>query len=238
MLQTQGSQLRNRKKLASFMERKKMRIVIIMKYLYLIGLQLFLVLSCILYAEETASKSFIRIEVDQAEESLLSEAEIFNDRLGSLNKEDIIYVSKRLQDVKEGKYGSPQAARFAVYGIPKMLLISKLNIPNRSGFDFLVCSIYPYKNFSGLGVGETKDLRWIQGHRRFDVWSKSEGIWKVKLEVNMNNLKEVFNHFDSSIVLSDTTDDAVLAIDRIKKSELETNEILERKMLEELRKTD
>ena len=170
---------------------------------------------------------FVKVQVDQADESLFADAEAFYAKLGNSGATDISYTSRRLFDVLEGKYGAPQAARFAVYGTPKLILLSRLNLPEESDGSYLVCCIYPYKKIAGVDVAETRVDGWVQGHRRFDIWSKASGMWKVKLEVDVNNLKDTFKTFSPLIVVCDTAEEAGLALKRIIKSEQETNSAVE-----------
>jgi hypothetical protein len=194
----------------------------------------FLAGSAGLLADVTGTNDFVQVQVEQAENSLFSEARLFYDKLGSLKEEDVLYTSKRMIDIPDGKYGAPPAARFVVYGKPNLFLISRLEVPNEPEGRYLLCAIYPYNDYRYLSLVETKTEGWIQGHRLFSIWQKKEGMWKVKLEVSVNNLKESFQYFDPSIVINDNPGETVLALKRIIKSEQETNYAVEQKIIESL----
>jgi hypothetical protein len=186
--------------------------------------------------ESERNKEFTKVGDGHDTEMLFSEARILNEKLGSLKVEDLIYVSNRMYDGIKDKVSVPNASEFVLYSTPQMIYLKHLNSEGNSTGGFLVCSIYPYKDLVGGGVGETTEPRWVQGKKRFDVWSNQAEIWKVVLDVDINNLKDVFKNPNHSVALCDTPDEAIKEATRIIKRARETDDALEQAIQEKMGK--
>ena len=153
--------------------------------------------------------------------SLFSEARTFYDKLGQLGAADILYTSERMIGVPKGKYGVSLSVRNTVYGKPNLLWLSKVKNNEKNTNAFLVCAVYPYGKMP-LKVIETKVDGWIQGQRRFDIWIMQEnGSWKVKLNIDINDLGNAVTSKieDNNLLVIDDAEDAQARIKNYKQSE-------------------
>ena len=159
--------------------------------------------------------------LEDTEPSLFSEARTFYDKLGQLGAADILYTSERMIGVPKGKYGVSLSVRNTVYGKPNLLWLSKVKNNEKNINAFLVCAVYPYGKMP-LKVIETKVDGWIQGQRRFDIWIMQEnGSWKVKLNIDINDLGNAVTSKieDNNLLVIDDADDAQARIKNYKQSE-------------------
>ena len=159
--------------------------------------------------------------LEDTEPSLFSEARTFYDKLGQLGAADILYTSERMIGVPKGKYGVSLSVRNTVYGKPNLLWLSKVKNNEKNINAFLVCAVYPYGKMP-LKVIETKVDGWIQGQRRFDIWIMQEnGSWKVKLNIDINDLGNAVTSKieDNNLLVIDDAEDAQARIKNYKQSE-------------------
>jgi hypothetical protein len=179
---------------------------------------------------------FLKVGFGQAADLLFTEARILIEKLGSLKETDIIYVSSRLQGEQKNKFSLPDASKYILYGVPQMIMLSNLDTSKEFEGDFLICNIYPYKDFLGGGIGETKEPGWIQGRKRFDMWSNRTGLWKVVLDVDISNLKDAVTNFEKTITFCDTVEEVIIVSKRTVKAVRETDEALETQILKKFKK--
>lgn len=188
------------------------------------------------FAQEIIHNEFARVDVCGANESLFSDAKSFYSKLGGTSNDDVEYISNRIFGVPEGKYATPYAVNSTLNGVPRMFLITRLSNTKASNERFLICALYPYETLKGFLFAETTSEGWIQGKRRFDIWQKSQGQWKVVLGVNFPSLNDDENSTDNSWISSDTLEEAVERTRKLLKSQKETSDALEKSMLKNLKK--
>jgi hypothetical protein len=140
----------------------------------------------------------------------------FYGKLGSLKPEDVACVSQVVAGVPNGRYvASAEADRFR-HGEPRYMLISKVEDPSSKLSGLLVCAICPYPSGDGYVNMETKDDKWIQGERHYDVWHMDNGKWKVVLGVNISNGCKSSWFIGNESSYSDDLNQTVIVLEKFK----------------------
>jgi hypothetical protein len=186
-----------------------------------------------LWAEE--DRYSVTREIDDCPKAFFEPAENFYSSLGKDTDDDILSVSKTIKGVPENKICVSQSIRFAMYGSPKFFLCGSVTL-GRDRKGYLVCAIYPYKQNESYNIIEAPSLAWIQGQRRFDLWQKEDGKWKVVLNVGIqaNNLERIQNGNEK--MFFDNVKDASRFVKKVMSSELESNKIEETTITEALKR--
>jgi hypothetical protein len=190
-----------------------------------------------LYAqvEDTDEKwTVTRPIVDEGDNTLFEEAKSFYDKFHDVSIENIKYTSSRIVGVPSGVLATHECIADGIYGKPKLLWLSKVELKDQPLSGYLVCTIYSYRNGKIISK-ETTTNGWLQGNRRFDLWIKgADSLWKVKLNINLNFIKNSLNESDLNLFIIKPENDPVLTVTNIKNKEVEVDEELDKMIIKHL----
>lgn len=155
----------------------------------------------------------------------------FYEKLGSTELVDIQSVSIHLAGAPSDKVAISTDSSLSVWGKPKLFFLTTLPAVGQNGSSVLLCAIYPPQSFGGKVEIETAENGWIQGRRRFDQWRKTDGVWKVKLDVDLRPEGGADGQGDTSLLVFETASEAKQALETGFTHERETHAALEKAII-------
>lgn len=144
------------------------------------------------YTDETILNApLTHTTVGTGDQTFYEQVREFNDRLATPSEENVKYISKRIMGISENNFAFAYGS-YLNRGAPKLLLVAVLSKKQddeltKSDY-YIVCSLYEKVIFYTNPSVETKVEGWIQGDRRYDVWQKNGDLWKVSMDVAIDNV--------------------------------------------------
>lgn len=146
--------------------------------------------------------------VYDAPQDLFDTCSNFYAKLKSPNNEDIRFVSSFIAGVPKNSYCISNHVKFVDSKSPTLLLTHTIKSAKSGKIGYVICIVYPYRENDGFAISETTNKNWLQGNRRFDVWSYNDGKWKVVLGVDPADQSNPSWFEGNETVFSDNIDDA------------------------------
>jgi hypothetical protein len=186
------------------------------------------------YANDSViDQSLTHTSIGSGDQTFYEQVSEFNRRLSNPSEENVKYISKRIIGIPENHF----VFAFGSYlnrGAPKLLLVSviskKQDDKTKKSDYHIVCSLYEKLIFGKNPSVETHVGGWIQGDRRYDAWQKDGELWKVSMNISLDNVD--VNNLQYQLPVLQSSSEAF----KIWKESVETQNIRDKDIIEKVRK--